>query len=146
MSGGAFILVVSPKTQRLLLGLRNFQTEWNPNTWFAFGGTMEPGESPLDTATREFFEETKLSKELYKLDDDLLFHGRTVKDGTAHDLYMFLATMSCEMFPEIDEESQKWRWVSLSDIPHLKLHPALYSIFTKPEYISRVKKALLNHF
>lgn len=146
MSGGAFILVVSPKTQRLLLGLRNSETEWNPDTWFAFGGTMEPGETPLDTAIREFFEETKLTKDSYTLETDPLFHGRTVKNGVAHDLIVFLARMNCEVFPEIDAESQKWRWVSLSDIPHLKLHPALYSIFTKPEYISRVKKALLNHF
>lgn len=144
MNGGAFILMVAPKTQRILLGLRNIETEWNPNTWFAFGGTMEPGELPIETATREFFEETKLTRDTYKLDNEVLFHGRTEKNGTFHDLFMFIATMNCELFPEIDSESQQWRWVHLSDIPHLNLHPAMRAIFTNPVYIKRIKKALIN--
>jgi 8-oxo-dGTP pyrophosphatase MutT (NUDIX family) len=44
---------------------------------------MEPGETPLDTAIREFFEETKLTKDSYTLETDPLFHGRTVKNGGA---------------------------------------------------------------
>lgn len=146
MNAGGFILVLSPKTERLLLGKRNTETEWYPDTWFAFGGTMEEGETPKDTAIREFFEETKITPSHYDLSDDYIFHTQNVDaDRNVHDIYVFLATTNCEIFPEIDFETQDWKWVGLSDLPKLKAHPILFQMFTDNNCIEKIKKALLSY-
>lgn len=143
MYAGGFIFVLCPKTQRILLGRRGLDTDWHPDEWFTFGGTMEEGETAKETAIREFFEETKLTPDKYKISDTYIYKAQDVDDDkNLHDIYIFLATMDGELFPEIDFESQDWKWFSLRSIPHIKAHPILFEIFSDVNSIKEIKKAL----
>jgi 8-oxo-dGTP diphosphatase len=44
----------------LLLQLRDDQAPYYPNVWGLPGGAVEPGETPLEAAARELWEETSL--------------------------------------------------------------------------------------
>lgn len=57
MKLAAGILPYCPKTQRFLLAKRGPMIS-NPNQWTNFGGKAEKGESPAQTAVREFREES----------------------------------------------------------------------------------------
>ena len=50
----------SPKSNSVLLHLRDGNTKFNPNMWAFFGGLNEGKESPLDTFVRELEEEIGL--------------------------------------------------------------------------------------
>jgi dATP pyrophosphohydrolase len=146
MHGGGFIFVLCPKTLRILLGKRNTDTEWHPGEWFTFGGTMEDGETPKETAIREFFEETKLTSDKYKISDDYIYKAHDIDDkNNIHHIHIFLATMNGELFPEIDIETQDWKWFPIRDIPKIKAHPILFEIFSDINAISHIKKALLQN-
>lgn len=147
MNAGAFIFVLCPKTQRILLGKRNKETDWHPSKWFSFGGTMEEGETPRQTAVREFFEETKITPEHYKLSESYVYMAQDVDgEGNLHDIYLFIATMSSEVFPEIDYESQDWKWFKLTDIPNIDAHPLLFELFSDKYSITEIKKALMRNY
>lgn len=147
MNAGAFIFVLCPKTQRILLGKRNKETEWYPNKWFSFGGTMEESETPRQTAVREFFEETKIAPEHYKLSENHVYKAQNLDDdGNIHDIYIFIATMNSEIFPEIDDESQDWKWFKLIDIPNIDAHPMLFKLFSDDYSLKEIKKALMRNY
>lgn len=146
MLGGAFIFMVCPSTLKSLIGLRNMETEWNPNTWFSFGGTMETDETPSITAVREFMEETGIHCDNYSMSSLPLITTQTEdKLGQIHTLSLYLGIMSTEIIPTINEETQKWKWCKLSDIPKLNMHPALISLFTDDSALDKLK-SVLKHY
>lgn len=144
MYGGGFIFCLCPKTHRILLGKRGLDTTWHPDEWFTFGGTLEDGETPRETAIREFYEETKLTPDKYKISEDWIYRAQDVDEkGNTHYIHIFLGVMDGELFPEIDFESQDWKWFSINDIPKLKAHPILFEIFSDTNSIKHIKNALL---
>lgn len=62
---GAGILPVSKKTGKILIQKRGRNIDY-PNQWATFGGKGEDGESPEQTAKREFKEESGYSGKLSK--------------------------------------------------------------------------------
>ena len=144
MYGGGFIFLACPSTGRILLGLRPEHTNFSPLTWFCFGGTWEEGESLIDTATREFFEETKIQKDKYKIVPNLVHKiDNYDNEGNLHHIAIYLATCHSELFPEIDFESKDWKWFKLSDLPHLNLHPFLMDMFISEKTRGWIKQLLL---
>jgi 8-oxo-dGTP pyrophosphatase MutT (NUDIX family) len=53
----AGILPLCTKTKRFLIAKRSPNIE-DPNLWAGFGGKCETGETPVETAIREFYEES----------------------------------------------------------------------------------------
>lgn len=60
MTGNNFVMVVPLSPTRRTLLLRQFRFPINQEQWELCAGTMDPGETPMQTATRELFEETGL--------------------------------------------------------------------------------------
>ena len=78
MLGGSFILMFNKDRNSVLLGRRSPKAEWNPNTWCPFGGTIENTEHPLDTAYREYQEETQISPNLYEISSIPIFVKKNI--------------------------------------------------------------------
>ena len=54
---GAGCIVISKSTHKFLFGCRSDEVQ-EPGTWGGFGGKVDGDDSPLETAKREFEEET----------------------------------------------------------------------------------------
>lgn len=143
--GGSFILLVCPNTQRLLFGLRSKEAQYSPNTWCPFGGTIEPNEHPLNTAKREFSEETKLSPEVYTIYPDKCHMINKYDDnGDLHHIFIYLATCDSEHVPTINSESQQYKWLNLQDLLNISnLHEFVVSMMLNDNTRKNIRKALL---
>ncbi len=92
-----------------------------PHMWDLPGGHMETGESPKETARREFEEECGLpypDAKMKKLDE---VNWRKV--GTVHYI-TFLTKVDVEFRPKLNKEHRKFKWFDLNDLPY-HLHPGL---------------------
>ena len=138
---GAFILPGCPQTSRLLLQKRSDSAEYSPGVWFAFGGTSEPGELAIETATREFVEETGIPSELLEIEFEPLVFRMTDHHGTAL-IYLYLGRVSDELLPEVDSESAGWSWTSLKHIADMELHPVMQKILSDETMSMRLKTIL----
>ncbi|MCW2504399.1 MAG: hypothetical protein JWO79_2683 [Actinomycetia bacterium] len=56
-------VILVDRAGRVLLQLRDEHAPYHPSVWGLPGGHAEPGESPLETAVRELWEETQLRPE-----------------------------------------------------------------------------------
>lgn len=108
---GAGILVLAKDTGRFLAMKRSDHVQ-HGRTWGLTGGLAEPGESPRETAEREFREETDYKEpfseivQLTTYADDKLTYSN------------FIAVVEHEFQPRIDHENEAFRWVeSLDDWP-----------------------------
>jgi len=96
------------------------------NVWGIPGGVMEPGETFLETAVRETFEETGLIVEQLKL-----FGIYSGEEGFAEysngdkvfsiQIIFYSNCFSGELLQETDE-SQEHRFFTRNDLPHLNAH------------------------
>lgn len=83
---------------------------------FAFpGGRAEPGESPAETAVREFFEETGI-----EVSNPVLFATYDLKGGTRH---FFLSVFRVEADPHVEaiaaDDAADPGWYSVEEIRSL---------------------------
>ena len=125
------------KNGNILVLLRN---DKNP-TWGTVGGGKEDYETnPLDTAKREFIEETKIDKPFRYIKK--LF---TNKLNGGKNLYInYLGVLDDDFVPELDEENIDYKWISLDDLMRLKnKHFGLNQLlFTKYNDILKVVNSL----
>ena len=70
--GGAGIFIINAPTKTILLGRRN-NPDYHAGHWCSFGGTREPGESPLSTAIREISEEAGISDDMIEIEPNHLY-------------------------------------------------------------------------
>ena len=114
--GAAGLLVVAPGPT-VLLQHRAFWSH-HGDTWGVPGGARGSGETAVQTALREAFEETGLVEDGVKVVDELVddHGGWTYTTVVAHAL---------EELPvhSLDRESTDVRWVTLLDVEALPLHP-----------------------
>jgi len=126
MKHASFVLLVCPKTIRILLQRRAFDANKSPGKWFGFGGKGEKGESPFQTAERELIEETQFKNNEFKIKNKYIFKHRIENNNESpKDIYIFLGIMSEESIPIVDYETSGWSWLELSDLINLPLHPIL---------------------
>jgi 8-oxo-dGTP pyrophosphatase MutT (NUDIX family) len=90
-----------------------------PGTWCIPGGKLEDGETSMDAAVRETFEESgiKVPRE------SLVEWTRVVRDGV--DFTTFIASIATK--PEVaiaEDESDKYAWLPLTNLPS-PLHPGM---------------------
>lgn len=112
--GAAGLLLVSDDL--VLLQLR--ANSHHAGTWSTPGGSLEPGETPLEAAVREVHEEiigvpARLPAELVHVTD----HG-----GWAYRTYLSRLTRPAPVRPR-NNESERVSWVGLDEVDALVLHP-----------------------
>lgn len=143
MLGGSFILMFNKDRNSVLLGRRSPKAEWNPNTWCPFGGTIENTEHPLDTAYREYQEETQISPNLYKISSMPIFVKKTLDSNRQmHRMFLYLGILHCEIYPVINDEHSDYVWCPIEDLPTYDTHPIISDLFLDDASVNIMKKLL----
>lgn len=143
MLGGSFILMFNKDRNSVLLGRRSQKAEWNPNTWCPFGGTIENTEHPLDTAYREYQEETQISSNLYKISSMPIFVKKTLDSNRQmHRMFLYLGILHCEIYPVINDEHSDYVWCPIEELPTYDTHPIISDLFLDDASVNIMKKLL----
>lgn len=120
---------------KVLLCKRNGDDSY-PNMWSLPGGHLEDGETTMDTAKREFFEETGID-----IDDmDLTFVGlipKKTRDGKhiKSILYVYELIVNEELEPDFENaldghEHSDWKYFTLNQIKPEKTGVKLHKLIT----------------
>ncbi len=116
LNGAAGILIV--RDHEILLQHR---APWvhNGDTWGIPGGARDSHESTLEAAFREAVEETGI-------DTDLLTPLHTFTDNHGDWKYETVIAQAADglIAHEVNDESQEVRWVEISKVGQLDLHPS----------------------
>lgn len=120
---GAGCICLARSTGRILLAFRSSNVEMS-HTWSGFGGAMDAGESPDETARRELAEEAGYSGS-YNLRPIYVYQS------PAFTYWNFLAVVDEEFDPKLNWESDDARWFSLDEIPSV-LHPGMKLCLDNP--------------
>lgn len=110
----------SVDTQRYLYLMRDDLK--HPNTWGLPGGKSEPGESLIDTMTRECCEELGFMPEYLRLVP--LEKFTTADAGFAY--HTFFCSVADEFVPELNNEHLGYAWIASGTWPK-PMHPGLWS-------------------
>ena len=115
-----FAGVIIKSGDEVLLGKRN-KHKTLPGEWSIFGGHLHKGESPIDAAKREFYEETNI-----KLDGKLKLAGFINKhrDGTKTKglMYVFFYDSDKKLIPDLNSakdgsEHSEFKYFTLENLP-----------------------------
>ncbi len=125
--------VVVKCDNKVLLAKRNNQGAF-PGMWSIFGGKLEEGESTMEGAKREFFEETAVDIK----GKDLKFVGlipRHTRDGKKIKglMYVYLLEVDNCVEPDLGsaidgEEHTEWKYFDLSEIESEKTGQYMYKL------------------
>jgi 8-oxo-dGTP pyrophosphatase MutT (NUDIX family) len=114
-------IVVNPKGEVLVVNQ-------NHDSWSLPKGHVDPGETPLDAARREIYEESGVSR--LTLIKPLGFYERyRIAKGGGDDkselkrIHMFLFSTTVRILKPIDPNNPEARWVSAEDAALLLTHP-----------------------
>ena len=98
-----------------------------PGTWGTWGGAIDPGQEPLESALREAAAET--GHPVSGTDAMLLLVYRDEKAGFSY--HTFLVTEDREFEPSLNWESDDAAWFGHGDWPS-PLHPGLAALLADP--------------
>ena len=140
VNSGAGLVIICPKTRRMLLGLRNGSEEYQGGTWCTFGGMMQNEETPLEAALREALEESEISPD--NTVKQAVFVDPTGGKGEApgFKFYNFIATVNEECDAKINHEHTDYNWFRLSELPNLKLHPGINRMMSDEGSSSQIRE------
>ncbi len=97
-----------------------------PNKWGVPKGLIDPGETPLETAIKEAWEEAGLRGELWV---DPVGHYRYRKSGRLLSVVVFLMEVHLCEKRWAESNRRKRRWVAANQIAPLVGHGKLYPFF-----------------
>lgn len=107
------------ESERGLLLLRRAPLESEPGTWGVPGGKIEAGESPIEGALRELFEETSIALERSSIEEVCKFYIRKAElDYTYH---LFRIRLDRDFEVRISDEHTDYQWVSDTDLKDMPL-------------------------
>lgn len=144
---GAGIIPVCKKTGKLLLQKRGRYIS-SPNLWGSWGGMGEKGETPRQTALREFEEESGYTGSILKMQH---VFTDTKRDGFK--FYNYFVTVPKSFTPSTigkkttdgDIEVQDYKWLTFDELKKFrgKLHPGIKKILRNNE--TRVENFIKNY-
>ncbi|ARI79051.1 NUDIX hydrolase [Halobacillus mangrovi] len=109
-------VIVQDKQNRVLLQLRS-----DTNEWGLPGGAMEPGESFVETARRELFEETGLTADYFEHIETLSGENFYFKYPNGDEVYnviaVFIVTQCNGKLKMVDGESLSLQYFPMQDLP-----------------------------
>jgi 8-oxo-dGTP pyrophosphatase MutT (NUDIX family) len=109
---GAGAIIMAKTTGRILLSFRSLLV-LQPNTWGVWGGAIDPSENPKTAAEREVKEEVGYRGSDIKMVPLYVFEDS--KSGFKY--HNFLAVVSDEFIPNLNWETENFRWVEFGDWP-----------------------------
>lgn len=131
---GAGSIVLAKNTGRILLPHRS-QYVQEPNTWGVWGGAIDNNEDPQEAAKRE-------------LEEEAGYHGNismiplSVFQKGSFKYYNFLAIVEDEFAPNLNWETQGYKWVTLDDLPK-PLHFGLQYLLSQD--LHKIQKLIAAH-
>jgi 8-oxo-dGTP pyrophosphatase MutT (NUDIX family) len=132
-------ILIARDTGRVCLAHRSLNVQ-EPNTWGMWGGAMDKGESPEQTALRELQEETGYSD---PVDLQPLW---TFKHSSGFRYYNFLAIVDSEFSPRMDRETQDFEWFDLDDTESWPspLHPGVQILLSRSDVQQQLMSVIKN--
>lgn len=131
---GAGCIILATDTGRICLPHRSQYVE-QPGTWGTWGGAIDGDENPEVAAAREVREEAGYSGQLRMVP---LF---VFKHSSGFTYYNYLAVVEREFKPQLNWETQDYRWVEWGDWPE-PLHNGLKLLLQDPASVSAIEKML----
>lgn len=137
---GAGCIMLARDTGRILLPFRAklWNASWGrfepeqPHTWGTWGGAMD-GSDPAATVRQEVYEEAGYQGHL----DLIPLFVFTAPNGNFR-YHNFLAVVDHEFDPELNWETESYRWFEFGDWPS-PLHFGLQSLLNDPPSIARIE-------
>lgn len=118
MRTSVWVAVLCSSTERVLIAKRGRPVR-NAGLWNFFGGGLDEGEHPQSAAARELWEEGGI----HVAETALSYLGEATSELKRN--VLFGVAMDWEVVPQLNVESEAWRWISLADLSlHQRLHPA----------------------
>jgi 8-oxo-dGTP pyrophosphatase MutT (NUDIX family) len=111
MKHAAGTLLICKNTGRFLLVKRGKGGSY-PGTWATVGGSIDPGEKPLDAAERELYEETKIDPSKVKFE---FFEKQDKLNNT--NFYFFKGYCDEEFECKLNEENDDCGWFDMDTLP-----------------------------
>jgi 8-oxo-dGTP pyrophosphatase MutT (NUDIX family) len=132
-------ILIARDTGRVCLAHRSPNVQ-EPNTWGMWGGAMDKGESPEQTALRELQEETGYSD---PVDLQPLW---TFEHSSGFRYYNFLAIVDSEFSPIMDRETQDFEWFDLNDTESWPepLHPGVQILLSRSDVQKKLMAVIEN--
>ena len=122
MPYASLVIIFNNKRQVLLLK-RSAKVDSHPNKWGFPGGRVEEGETSVDAAVREVYEETTL-----KVFPKKLTYVFNMKKENGKEIVFFL-TDSWHGSVKTDWESDDYGWVDIAQLPIKDMVPAPKIVF-----------------
>ena len=130
---GAGCIIMANDTKRFCIAHRSQYVE-QPNTWGTWGGAIDGGEDPKIAAAREVKEEAGYQGAMQMIPLYVFKHS------SGFTYYNFLAIVEIEFEPQLDWESQGFKWVEFGQWPS-PLHPGLELLLSDPASIRTLQQA-----
>ena len=142
----ARLIIVNEQQQLLLF---QYKDEHKPEAfWATAGGELKPGESYLQAAKRELYEETGLTDDigpLLKKHEAVFVVARSTPALWLEQYYLVQCSSNAEIYAAqwTEEEKstiQKWKWWTLQEMQHVR-----QDCF-KPEWLTDLLATVLTQF
>ena len=131
---GAGCIFLAKDTGRFCIAHRSRSVE-QPNTWGTWGGAMDSGETPIEAARREVEEEAGYTGDAQFVPLFVFNHSSGFRYSN------FLAIVETEFTPQMDWETQGFKWVEFGEWPQ-PLHFGMQSILADPASMATIKHFL----
>lgn len=131
---GAGCILLARSTGRLCIAHRSKDVE-EPHTWGTWGGAIDSGENPATAAKRELQEEAGYSGHVDMVPLYVFRHP------SGFTYYNFLAVVDEEFSPEMDWETQGYRWFEYGQWPK-PLHRGMVSLLNDSASTNKIQSVI----
>lgn len=130
----AVVSCILEKKGKILLLQRSKEVGTYRGLWGGITGFVEPGDTPLKTAIKEIYEETKISEHHIVLKqrlDPISFADDYKGQQYSWLVYPFIFLLTTEKKIQLDWEHVGYQWIDPGDIDQLHTVPRLKDIVQK---------------
>jgi 8-oxo-dGTP pyrophosphatase MutT (NUDIX family)/predicted nucleotidyltransferase len=138
---GAGVFGIDPQSKQVLLGKRS-KTVTDPSVWAIIGGGRKKGETPIDTAKREFIEETGYKGGFY--DFEMLKSQESKQKPLKYAVYICYLDY---FKPRTNDETEKFQWYKIDELSDVDpAHFGLTEILNDDKCIGKMENYVKKRF